>query len=174
MISHLRCLPFCLLHPVRFPNLERLNHNLPAVGNLKMSWNNPPCSTVRRSRVRALAILEIPARLALVLDFRHSWSRPGWCLLLWLAHEPLEDSSNGLLSELVLLENLGLRHGCIPQRANPQALVLVVFDERVDVLRHLLRHSTAVCDVLLMVLENLRNLLEALLVGSGFLNQLVD
>ena len=67
-----------------------------------------------------------------------------------------------------------LRHGLIPQGGNPDALVLVVFDERVDVLRHLLRHSTAACDVLLMVPEHLRNLLEALLVGFGLLDQLVN
>ena len=177
MISHQRPLSFGLLQPVRFPNLERLPHNLHACWNLRGFWNNYPSSSVRWSRVGARTILKILARLALIIHFGHSWpiSRCSLLLwLLWLAHEPLEDSSNGLLSHLVLLKDLGLSHGRIPQRANPQALVLVVFDVHIDVLCHLLRHSTAVCDVLLMVLENLRNLLEILLVGFGFLDQLVD
>ena len=111
MIPHLRRLSFGFLQPVRFPNLERLSHNLHAVRNLRGFWNHSPRSSVRRSHVRASAILKILARLALVLHFCHSWPISRCCLLLrllWLAHEHIEDSSNGLLSHLVLLEDLGL------------------------------------------------------------------
>ena len=85
-----------------------------------------------------------------------------------------EHFSPDLLCNLVLLEDLGLRHGLIPQPANPHDLILIVSNERVDVLRNLVGCSATLFDVLFEFLDDPHNFLEIPLVGFDLLHQLAD
>ena len=57
------------------------------------------------------------------------------------------------------------------QGSSPGPFLLFFFDQGVDILRHILRRSTRIGDVLLVVTKNLDNFLEAALLGCNFFHQ---
>ena len=93
-----------------------------------------------------LASLKILVRAIVFVQFGHSWTiskdsslRP--LLRLLFSHQLLYHFNDDLLTKAVLLEDLGLDFGFSHQHPNPHALVLIIFNERIDVLRHLPEQS---------------------------------
>ena len=89
-----------------------------------------------------------------------------------VVHHAIDHFGNDLLSHVVLPKDLGLLLVLPHQVPNPHILVLAVLDERVDVLRHLIRRCPILQDVLLVLLEHSHDFLEVVLVLLDFLHKL--
>ena len=176
------------MYSFRFPC--RLSHILPifpsseTLRNLQVRWDSceldhsTELSVVWWPRVGIRDTPKIQVIRIVVTGFRYRRSTP--CdALLWLllrvfpSHDPFDYFGLDLQSELVLPQNLRLCLVFVHQACNTQTLLLVFLDKRVDVLRHLLRRSTALYNVLFVDLDDLPKFLEVFLVSLDFLHKIV-
>ena len=122
---------------------------------------------------------KIEAVFVVLLNHSHRWSSGSDRLTLLLrllplaltGHHLFDHSGKDMLPQMVLPEDLGLSLSFPYQASNQHTFLFVVLDERVDVLRHFLRHSTTPNNVLFVDLHDHCHLLEVVAVGGDFFSE---